>query len=534
MTNKQNKNIVELYDTTLRDGTQAEDISLTVEDKTRIAAALSELGLHYIEGGWPGSNPKDIEFFEKMKRVKLGNSVLTAFGATRRAGVTAAKDANIKALLSAGTSVATLVGKSWLLHVRKALRVSKQENLDMVFDSVKYLKKRLDKVFFDAEHFFDGYKDDPEYALSVLGAAKDAGADALVLCDTNGGVLPFDVEHVVREVKASFDTPLGIHTHNDTDTAVASSIAAVRAGVVQVQGTINGIGERCGNANLSSIIPVLKLKLKKNCIGAKELKRLRHTSAFVSELCNLPHGKHAPYVGESAFAHKGGLHVSAVMKDPATYEHISPESVGNVRRVLVSDLSGRSNVLYKAASYGLDVESDKDLIKKVLSELKELEAAGYQYEGAEASFELLIRKAMGKRKPFFKLHGFRLIEEKKDEDEESFTEATIKLEVGGEVEHTAAEGNGPVNALDKALRKALERFYPSLKEVRLIDFKVRVLSSGEGTASKVRVLVESGDKKDKWGTVGVSENVIEASWRALVDSLQYKLYKDKKKVSRGK
>ncbi len=526
MTEVEFKYPVKLYDTTLRDGTQAEDIAFSVEDKLRIAKALDELGIHYIEGGWPGSNPRDAEFFKALKKERFKNSVPVSFGSTRRPGKSASRDANLRELLKSGTPAVTIFGKSWKLHVSKALRVALSENLDMIFDSVAYLKKRVDTVFYDAEHFFDGYKDDPQYALKTIEAARDAGADCIVLCDTNGGTLPHEVAEIVREVGRSIDAPLGIHAHNDSDTAVASSIMAVMEGARHVQGTINGFGERCGNANLCSIIPALKLKLGIDVLTDEQLKRLRGTSRFIYELANLPHDKHQPYVGDSAFAHKGGIHVSAVLKSPETYEHIRPELVGNHQRVLVSDLSGRSNIVYKAMEYGVDIESREDVIRKVLKDLKMLEHEGFQYEGAEASFELLIQKALRKRKRFFKLHGFRVIDEKKEERELPFSEATIKLEVGGEVEHTAAEGVGPVNALDRALRKALERFYPSLRDVKLLDFKVRVLAAEEGTAAKVRVLVESGDSTDRWGTVGVSENVIEASWQALVDSLEYKLFKD--------
>ncbi len=532
MTDSKSKYTVKLYDTTLRDGTQAEDIAFSVEDKLRIAKRLDELGIHYIEGGWPGSNPRDVEFFKALKKERFVNSTPVSFGSTRRAGKKASQDANLKALLSAGTPAVTIFGKSWKLHVSKALRVSLSENLDMIYDSVRYLKKRVDTVFYDAEHFFDGYRDDPAYALKTLEAARDAGADSLVLCDTNGGTLPHDVAQIVREVGSAVDAPLGIHAHNDSDTAVASSIMAVREGVRHVQGTINGFGERCGNANLCSIIPALKLKLGIDVLTDEQLKKLRETSRFVFELANLPHNKHQPYVGDSAFAHKGGIHVSAVLKSPETYEHIRPELVGNHQRVLVSDLSGKSNIVYKAMEYGVDIESREKVIRKVLKDLKMLEHEGFQYEGAEASFELLMQKALKKRKRFFKLHGFRVIDEKKEEGELPFSEATIKLEVGGEVEHTAAEGVGPVNALDRALRKALERFYPSLREVKLLDFKVRVLAAEEGTAARVRVLVESGDSKDRWGTVGVSDNVIEASWQALVDSLEYKLFKEGGKTSK--
>ncbi|MFQ5441697.1 MAG: citramalate synthase [Thermodesulfobacteriota bacterium] len=528
------KKRVELYDTTLRDGTQAEEISFSVEDKVRVALRLDDLGIHYIEGGWPGSNPRDIEFFQAMKGQRLKNSTLVSFGSTRKGGIKAAGDANIKALLKSGAPTAALVGKTWKLHVHKALRVSLAENLDMVYDSVSYLKKRLDRVFYDAEHFFDGYMEDPEYALKTLQAAMDAGADFIVLCDTNGGTLPFDIERIVGEVVTGTGRPIGIHAHNDIDTAVAATLAAVRAGAVMVQGTINGFGERCGNADLCSIIPALRLKMGIDCITGARLTRLRGASRFVYEMANVSYRKHQPYVGESAFAHKGGLHVSAVSKSPETYEHITPELVGNRQRVLVSDLSGRSNILYKAREYGVDIESKAPAVREILEQLKTLENQGFQYEGAEASFEILMQKALGKKERYFKLLGFRVIDEKETDTEAPHSEATIKLEVGGEVEHTAAEGNGPVNALDMALRKALERFYPSLKEVRLLDFKVRVLAGMQGTAAKVRVLVESGDGVDKWGTVGVSENVIQASWRALVDSLEYKLYKDKKRGKRKK
>ena len=527
MTKKKNKKSVTLYDTTLRDGTQAEDVAFSVEDKVRIAHALDSLGIHYIEGGWPGSNPRDIEFFKRMRTEKLRNSVLAAFGSTRRKGVTPSKDANIRALLRAGTEVVTIFGKCWKLHVRFALRVSLEENLDMIHESVHYLKKRVDKVFFDAEHFFDGYKDDPGYALKTLDAAASAGADSLVLCDTNGGTLPSEVAKIVENINLGDFDNLGIHAHNDSETAVANTLVAVNAGVRHVQGTINGVGERCGNADLISVIPALTHKMGLKTISPKRMQRLGETSRFVRELANLPQRKHQPYVGNSAFAHKGGIHVSAVQKNRMTYEHIDPALVGNRQRVLVSDLSGRSNLLYKAKEYGVDLESSGPATRKLLMDLKKLENQGFQYEGAEASFELLMQKALGKSADYFTLLGYRVVEEKMLG--RPYTEATIKLQVDGVVEHTAAEGNGPVNALDRALRKALERFYPALKEVRLIDFKVRVLEGRAGTSARVRVLVESGDKLDKWGTVGVSENVIEASWQALVDSLVYKLYKDGRK-----
>ncbi|MFQ5479655.1 MAG: citramalate synthase [Thermodesulfobacteriota bacterium] len=528
MRKKDNKKII-LYDTTLRDGTQAEEVAFSVEDKVRVALRLDELGLDYIEGGWPGSNPRDIEFFKAMKGQSLSHSTLVSFGATRRARVKAKDDPSVKNLVRSGTPVVTIFGKSWKMHVQKALRVTLAENLDMIGETIEYLKKRVDKVFYDAEHFFDGYKADARYAMKTIETALDAGADYIVLCDTNGGTLPFEVAKIVAHVRENINAPIGIHAHNDADTAVAASLAAVREGAGMVQGTINGFGERCGNADLCSIIPALQLKMGLNCLEKGRLGKLRETSRFVYEIANISQRKHQPYVGQSAFAHKAGIHVSAVLRNPLTYEHIEPESVGNNQRVLVSDLSGRSSIVSKAAQFGLDVKSDSPVIKDVLERLKTLENEGFQYEGAEASFELLVQKALKKKKRYFKLHGFRVIDEKRTADLIPHAEATIKIEVDGEVEHTAAEGTGPVNALDVALRKALERFYPGLKDVGLIDFKVRVLAGQHGTAAKVRVLVLSGDGLDKWGTVGVSENVIEACWRALVDSLEYKLYKDEKK-----
>ncbi|MEE8573819.1 MAG: citramalate synthase [Thermodesulfobacteriota bacterium] len=527
---EKDKDRIVLYDTTLRDGTQAEDIAFSVEDKVRIARELDELGVNYIEGGWPGSNPRDIEFFKKMRSEKLASATLTAFGSTRRKNTTAAKDANIKALLKAEAPVLTIFGKSWKFHVKKALRVTLAENLDMITDSVSYLKKKVDTVFYDAEHFFDGYKDDPDYALKTLKAAEEAGADCLVLCDTNGGTLPQEVAVILMEVMREFETQVGIHAHNDAGVGVANTLMAVTFGVTHVQGTINGFGERCGNADLVSIIPALSLKMGLNTLSETKLKKLGEISRFVYELANLTHPKHQPYVGDAAFAHKGGIHVNAVLKSPETYEHIDPAVVGNRQRVLISDLSGRSNIVAKAKEFGVDLSGKDKVIKHLLAELKTLEHEGFQYEGAEASFELLLQRTLKKKKEYFKLRSFSVIEEKKEGL--PYTEATIKLEVDGKVEHTAAEGNGPVNALDKALRKALEHFYPSLKEVSLIDFKVRVLEGGAGTASRVRVLVESGDGASKWGTVGVSENVIAASWQALVDSLEYKLFKDKKRTKK--
>jgi len=517
---------IEIYDTTLRDGAQSEDISFSVEDKLRIAEKLDELGVHYIEGGWPGSNPRDIEFFRKAKKLKFSTAELVAFGSTHRASLKVHNDPNIEALLSAQTHAVTIVGKAWDFHVKEALRISLSQNLDLIHNSIAYLKKRIPKVFFDAEHFFDGYKANPEYALKVLETAQDAGADCLVLCDTNGGTLPYEVERIIKDLKSQISnlkSQIGIHAHNDTECAVANSIIAVKLGVSQVQGTINGLGERCGNANLVSIIPNLKLKLKYNCISSGKLRKLKEVSRFVTEIANLRHFKRQPYVGDSAFAHKAGIHVSAVQRHPETYEHIRPELVGNYQRVLISDLSGKSNIIRKAREFNLRIDPDSPMITDIVQQVKDLENQGFQFEGAEASFELLMKKALGLHRRFFDLIGFRVIVEKRKEGEAPLSEATIMLKVSGRLEHTAATGNGPVNALDNAIRKALEKFYPQLREVKLIDYKVRVLTVGKGTAAKVRVLVESGDDTHKWGTVGVSENIIEASWQALVDSIEYKL-----------
>jgi 2-isopropylmalate synthase len=516
---------VELYDTTLRDGAQSEHISFSVEDKLRIATKLDELGIHYIEGGWPGSNPKDVEFFERVKKLELTSSRIVAFGSTRRANARAEKDANLLALVDSGVDTVTIFGKSWDLHVKAALRASLEENLAMITESVEFLKEHGMRVFFDAEHFFDAYKSNPEYALAALSAAEQAKVDRLVLCDTNGGTLPFETMEIVRDVLGKVHTPLGIHAHNDADTAVANSVIAVRMGAVQVQGTINGYGERCGNANLCSIIPNLKLKLGIDCITDEQLKRLTEVSRFVSEIANLPHQHNLPYVGSSAFAHKAGVHVDAVNKAPRTYEHVDPESVGNARRFLVSELSGRANIYVKAREYGIPLEKDSPEVRLILQRLKEMEKQGYQFEGAEASFELLMKRALGIARPFFELEGFRVMVSTEREGIRS--EATVKVRVQDKHEHTAAEGNGPVNALDNALRKALEKFYPVLKQVYLTDYKVRVLDTHEGTGAKVRVLIESSDGRKSWGTVGVSENIIEASFIALADSIEYKLMKER-------
>jgi 2-isopropylmalate synthase len=517
---------IEIYDTTLRDGSQAEDITFSVEDKLRITEKLDELGIHYIEGGWPGSNPKDAEYFRKVKDLNLKSARVVAFGSTHRAGVKAEKDSNIRALLHADTGAITVFGKSWDFHATHALKVSLEENIDLIRNTLSYLRPRVDILFFDAEHFYDGYKNNPEYALMCIKAAEEAGADCIVLCDTNGGTLPEEIRKITRDVRKVIKKPLGIHAHNDSECAVANSVVAVSVGVRHVQGTINGLGERCGNANLCSIIPNLQLKMGFRCVSDEQLRKLREVSRFVNELANIRHFKRQPYVGDSAFAHKGGVHVSAITRHPETYEHIRPEWVGNSRRVLISDLAGKSNIIRKAEEFGILLRKDSPQLMDILQKVKELENQGFQFEAAEASFELLVKKTLGLHKRFFDLIGFRVIVEKRSETEEPFSEATIMVKVGGHIEHTAATGNGPVNALDNALRKALEKFYPELKSVKLYDYKVRVLAAGKGTAAKVRVLIESGDDGSKWGTVGVSENIIEASWQALVDSIEYKLLRE--------
>jgi 2-isopropylmalate synthase len=517
---------IRIYDTTLRDGSQAEDITFSLEDKIRIAQKLDELGIHYIEGGWPGSNPKDLQFFREIKSTFLSQTKVAAFGSTCRAGTSPKNDSNIRTLIEAGTNVITIFGKSWDIHLLEALNITLDQNLEIIRQSVRFLKDRVSEVLFDAEHFFDGFKSNPLYALSTLTVAQEANADWIVLCDTNGGTLPDEIQSIIKEVNKKIKTPLGIHVHNDTEMAVANTLLAVKEGVRMVHGTINGYGERCGNANLCSILPNLKLKMGIDCITDEQLKKIREVSRFVSELANLPHYKYLPYVGDSAFAHKGGVHVSAIRKSDATYEHVPPERVGNRQRVLISDLSGESNILYKAAEFKIDIESKDPKVREILDNLKQLENQGFQFEGAEGSFEILIKKALGQHKKFFELMGFRVIVEKTEEEGAPLSEATIMVRVEDRVEHTAAVGNGPVNALDHAIRKALEKFYPELKEVKLLDYKVRILSSKDGTGAQTRVLIESGDGKSKWGTVGVSENIIQASWQALVDSIDYKLLKE--------
>ncbi len=483
-------NRIEIYDTTLRDGSQGEGVNFSVEDKRRIAEHLDALGVDFIEGGWPGSNPRDVEFFERARTLKLGHARLAAFGATRRKSFSCESDPSIQALLRAETPVVTVFGKSWGLHVTEALRLSHEENLEIISDTVRYLAARVPFVIYDAEHFFDGYAADAEYALATLRAAAEGGPARIVLCDTNGGSHPEQIARAVRVVAENIATPLGVHCHNDGELAVANTLAAVVAGAVHVQGTINGYGERCGNANLCSVIPNLELKSgRETSVGRARLGRLRETARFVSELANVALASSAPFVGDSAFAHKGGVHVSAVERDPRTYEHIAPEAVGNRRRILVSDLAGRSNLVAKARELGLELPEGG----RVLEELKRLENDGYEFEAAEASFELLARRMEGRHRPYFELLGFRVIDEHRGALM-PMSEATIKVKVGERVEHTAASGTGPVNALDHALRRALEKFYPSLAEVRLVDYKVRVITGSlSGTASLVRVLISSSD-----------------------------------------
>jgi len=513
---------IDIYDTTLRDGSQREGVSLSVNDKLKIAEKLDEFGVSYIEGGWPGSNPKDIEFFRRAAKIKLKNARLCAFGSTRRPGVKAAEDQNIRALIEAGTKTVTLFGKSWDFHVRDALKTSLEENLAMIKDSVTYLKGLGLDVIFDAEHFFDGYKANPDYALLTIEAAAAGRADVIVLCDTNGGLMPWELKTVLEAVKDRVKVPLGIHVHDDAGMATANSLLAVIEGITQIHGTINGYGERCGNANLCTIIPNLQLKMGFQIVTPEQLCGLTKLSRFIAELANIAPADQQPYVGFNAFAHKGGIHVDAVSKKPATYEHADPAQVGNQRRILVSELSGRSNISLKTNHNQLKLARDHPDTVSVLQRIKELEHYGYQFEGAEGSFELLVLKMMKAYKPLFKLEGFRLIIEKR-EDGQLFSEATIKVRVGDVQVHTAAEGNGPVNALDNALRKALEEIYPALKKIKLTDFKVRVIDGVDGTGAQVRVLIESRDEHTSWGTVGVSPNVIEASWIALVDSLEYGL-----------
>ena len=523
-------NTVKIYDTTLRDGCQAEQVALSVEDKLRVARRLDDLGVAYIEGGWPdASNARDQEFFQRAKNVEWTHAKLAACGSTRRGGIKAEDDLNLQSLLASDAPVVTIVGKAWDLHVTEVLRVSRDENLAMIEDSVDLVKSQGREVVFDAEQFFDGYNADSEYALETLRAAARGGADWLVPCDSNGGALPLRIQEVMEVVMSEFDLPLGIHTHDDNGMAVANSIIAVQCGAQQVQGTINGYGERVGNANLCTVIPNLELKLGLHCLPEGSLQKLTSLSHYVSEIANLPHNSRHPYVGASAFAHKGGMHVDAVMKTPESFEHIPPEAVGNERRILVSDYAGRSTILNKLQTLWPDLKRDDPLVLELLNEVKQREYDGYAYEAAEASLELLAQRLQKTLPELFKLHSFRVIVEKREEDDQPYAEATIKLEVNGSTLHTAAEGTGPVHALDQALRKALTEKYPALGEVHLTDYKVRVLDTTRGTATSVRVLIEATDGEETWGTVGAHENIIEASWQALVDSIVYGLQRQMNK-----
>jgi len=515
---------IALYDTTLRDGTQGEEVTLSAEDKMNIARKLDDFGIGYIEGGWPGSNPKDARFFQMVRKNPLRSARLAAFGSTRKPEGKADTDPNVAALLEAGTPVVTVVGKSWDLHATSILGTTLDENLRMIQETVAFLKARDLEVVYDAEHFFDGYRRNPDYAMKTVTAAVDGGADIIVLCDTNGGMMPHEVQTVVETAGPSIAAPFGIHAHNDCGMAVANSLAAVRAGAAMVQGTINGYGERCGNADLITMIGVLQTKMGYSCLAPEKLKQLTEVSRFVSEVANVPPLNQRPFAGRSAFAHKGGIHVSAIMKNPAAYEHMSPDMVGNRRRVVVSDLSGRSNIAYKSREMGIELGGNGFDSRKIVERIKQMEDEGYQFDAAEGSLELLIKKVTGQFDAPFTLESFRVTLEKNG-DAPTMSHATIKISVNGVEEITAAEGDGPVNALDNALRKALDKFYPEIREMGLVDFKVRVIDGRAATAARVRVNIESRDAREIWSTIGVSENVIEASWQALADSVEYKLLK---------
>ncbi len=511
-----------VYDCTLRDGTQGEGVVFSAEDKLLVVQRLDDIGFDYVEGGFPAANRKDEQFFKAARSLRLKHAKLVAFTSTCKPRQKPEEHPGLRQVVEAGVPVGTVFGKSSVLHVRKVLRTTEPENLRVIERSCAFTKAHGLETVYDAEHFFDGYKLDSGYALRTLEAAVNGGADVLVLCDTNGGTLPWEVGEIVDAVRACFDLPLGIHTHNDAGTAVASSLAAIQHGCSHVQGTVNGYGERCGNADLCSVIPGIELKLGWHAIGPRHLRRLRDLSRYVSELANLSHPRNLPYVGESAFAHKGGMHIDAVRKDSTTFEHVPPESVGNRRRLLISEHAGRSSMLDVAAKYRARLNKDSPEIRSLVNELGDLESKGYQYEGAEGSFELLMRKAFGRRKELFHRCGFRIITERR-EDGSLISEATVKVRLGGREVHTAAEGNGPVNAIDRALKKALTEFYPDIRNISLTDYKVRVLDTGFGTAGDVRVLIESTDGYHKWGTVGVSQNIIEASYQALLDAIEYGL-----------
>jgi len=526
-----------LYDTTLRDGTQGENINFSAMEKIQIAERLDDFGIHYVEGGWPGSNPRDMQFFDLAQKVKFKNTRITAFGSTRKPLIDPADDPNLQALLNANTTAVAIFGKTWDLHVKQVMNNTLEENLAMIKESVAFLKENDREVVYDAEHFFDGFKESSDYALQTLIAATDSGAKFLVLCDTNGGTLTSEITSIINNIlhrlAEKYDTEpdalpvkIGIHTHNDSGLAVANSIEAVQSGAVMVQGTINGYGERCGNADLTSIIPILYYKMNRPCVASENIVKLKTLSRFVSETANMIPLSSRPFVGESAFAHKGGIHVSAIMKVSKAYEHMEPELVGNKRRVLVSDLSGKRNIEYKAKELGIELGANGFDSRKIVSEIKRMEHEGYQFDVADASFKILLEKFTDQYQPLFELKSFRVHIEK-DADRPCSAHATIKISVEGKEEITAAEGDGPVSALDNALRKALNKFYPELKAMRLIDFKVRVIDGREGTAARVRVFIESRDQDHIWSTIGVSEDIIEASWHALAESVQYKLAMEK-------
>ena len=514
---------VEIYDTTLRDGSQGEGINFSVTDKLRIAEKLDSFGVHYIEGGWPGSNPKDLEFFQQAAKRKWKNAKIAAFSMTRRKGVAVEKDELMRQILEAETPVVTIVGKTWLLHVTEVLRAKPDENLAMIADTIRFLRGHGKIVVYDAEHSFDGYKDEPEYALATWQAAEKAGAECVVLCDTNGGCLPEEISRITATAKGKLTARIGIHTHNDCGVGVANALAGIEAGATQVQGTINGYGERTGNCNLISVIPLLHFKMKKSSVPEASLPKLKELSEFVDEMANVRHDPRQPWVGQTAFAHKGGMHVHAIDRVARSYEHIDPAAVGNFRRVLVSDMSGRTNVLMKAAELGFALKPDMPETKAITARIKELEGQGYEYEAAEGSLALLISRTLKHREPSFNVDAYHV--SMRRDGLEHICEATMKVIVGGKSAHTVAEGDGPVNALDAALRLALVKFFPQLQIITLTDYKVRILNSDTGTAAKTRVLIESTDGKREWGTVGVSENIIEASLQALVDSMEFALLK---------
>jgi len=517
-----------IYDTTLRDGSQTEGVSFSVNDKIHIAEKLDDLGIHYIEGGWPGSNPKDKEFFKLIQEKKLKNSVIAAFGSTRRANIDPKDDSNLQELAASGAPAVTIFGKSSDFHVVDILKTTLEENLRMIYDSIGFLKTKTKEVFYDAEHFFDAYKQNPEYALKTILKAQDAKANCIILCDTNGGTLPEDISRIIKAIKAHVKVPLGIHCHNDLDLAVANSLIAVEAGVTQIQGTLNGLGERCGNADLTTLIGILQTKTTFKSIPTTKIKHLTEAAYFISEISNIKLQDNHAFVGHSAFAHKGGVHIDAMLKNPKAYEHLNPDVVGNHRRFLTSELAGKMPIVLKAQAMDIKLDKKSDETKKILKSLQDKELQGYQFEAADASFEIFLKRQLKKYKPFFILESFKVTTEKRN-DGKTFAEASLRLVIDGKEEFSASDGDGPVDALDRASRKVLTKFYPNLKEMHLTDYKVRVINSKAATAAKVRVLIESQDETDSWTTVGVHENVIEASWEALVDSIEYKLLKDLKK-----